>query len=69
MGFIRKSIPNTITSMNLLSGAIGVILCLGGDVRTAFLLMLASATSSTVLQQGFWKHIQTSARNLTPWPI
>ena len=43
MGFIRKSIPNTITSMNLLSGAIGVILCLGGDVRTAFLLMLASA--------------------------
>lgn len=43
MGFIRKSIPNTITSMNLLSGAIGVILCLGGDVRAAFLLMLASA--------------------------
>ncbi len=29
--------------MNLLSGSIGVILCLGGDVRTAFLLMLASA--------------------------
>ena len=29
--------------MNLLSGSIGVILCLGGNVRTAFLLMLAAA--------------------------
>lgn len=29
--------------MNLLSGSIGVILCLGGNVKAAFLLMLASA--------------------------
>lgn len=29
--------------MNLISGSIGVILCLGGDVKTAFVLMIASA--------------------------
>ncbi len=29
--------------MNLLSGSIGVILCLGGNVKAAFLLMLAAA--------------------------
>lgn len=40
---ITKHIPNTITSMNLISGSIGVIFCLSGDVRTAFVLMIASA--------------------------
>lgn len=40
---IVKSIPNTITSMNLLSGSIGVILCLSGEIKIAFVLMLASA--------------------------
>lgn len=29
--------------MNLLSGSIGVILCLGGNIKAAFLLMLAAA--------------------------
>lgn len=38
-----KAIPNTITSMNLISGAVGVIVCMNGDIRTAFLLMLAAA--------------------------
>ena len=40
---IRKHIPNTITSMNLLSGVVGVILALKGDIRVAFLLMLLAA--------------------------
>ena len=40
---IVKHIPNSITSMNLVSGSIGVIFCLSGDVRTAFVLMIASA--------------------------
>jgi CDP-diacylglycerol---serine O-phosphatidyltransferase len=40
---IIKHIPNTITSMNLLSGVIGVIFALNGDLITAFPLMIAAA--------------------------
>ena len=40
---IVKHIPNTITSMNLLCGALGVIFTLQGRLDTAFYLMLAGA--------------------------
>jgi CDP-diacylglycerol--serine O-phosphatidyltransferase len=40
---VRKHIPNTITSMNLLCGVLGVIAALGGRLETAFLLMLLAA--------------------------
>ena len=40
---IVKHIPNTITSMNLLCGALGVIFALQGRLDTAFYLMLAGA--------------------------
>ncbi len=40
---IIKHIPNTITSMNLLSGTLGVIFTLQGRIDIAFLLMLAAA--------------------------
>ena len=40
---IIKHIPNTITSMNLLCGALGVISAFNGDLETAFYLMLAGA--------------------------
>ena len=40
---IRKNIPNTITSMNLLCGVLGILSCLKGDVPTAFYLMLAAS--------------------------
>ena len=40
---IKKHIPNTITSMNLLCGIFGVILALQGRIDQAFLLMLAAA--------------------------
>lgn len=36
-------IPNTITSLNLLSGVFGVIASLGGHIDHAFLFMLAAA--------------------------
>ena len=39
-----KHIPNTITSMNLLCGALGVIFTLQGALDVAFCLMLAAAT-------------------------
>lgn len=42
MGIV-KHIPNTITSMNLLSGAMGVILTLEGCLEAAFLCMLLAA--------------------------
>ena len=42
MGIV-KHIPNTITSMNLLSGAVGVILALEGWPEAAFLCMLLAA--------------------------
>ncbi|MBR6305369.1 MAG: CDP-alcohol phosphatidyltransferase family protein [Bacteroidales bacterium] len=42
MGIV-KHIPNTITSMNLLSGAVGVILALEGWPEAAFVCMLAAA--------------------------
>ena len=38
-----KHIPNTITSMNLLCGALGVIFTFQGAPDIAFLLMLAAA--------------------------
>ena len=38
-----KHIPNTITSMNLLCGALGVIFTLQGALDVAFYLMLAAA--------------------------
>lgn len=40
---IIKHIPNTITSMNLLAGVIGVIYTLNGRFDIAFYMMLASA--------------------------
>ena len=40
---IVRHIPNTITSMNLLCGTIGVICALDGKVDTAFLFMLGAA--------------------------
>jgi len=43
MSRIVKSIPNTITSMNLLSGVIGVVFCFRGRMDIAFVLMLAAS--------------------------
>lgn len=40
---IVKHIPNTITSMNLLCGVLGVICTFKGNYDTAFILMLAAA--------------------------
>ena len=40
---IIKHIPNTITSMNLLCGLMGVIFTFKGELDTAFYLMLAGA--------------------------
>lgn len=40
---IIRHIPNTITSMNLLCGVLGVICTFNGDFSTAFCLMLAAA--------------------------
>jgi len=40
---IRKYIPNSITSMNLVSGIIGVIFCFNGRIDIAFLLMLLAS--------------------------
>ena len=40
---IKKHIPNAITSMNLLSGILGVIFTLEGRIDIAFLLMLAAS--------------------------
>ena len=40
---IVKHIPNTITSMNLLCGVMGVIFALDGWLDMAFYLMLAGA--------------------------
>ena len=42
MGIIRH-IPNTITSMNLICGAMGVIATLKGEFGVAFYLMMAAA--------------------------
>ena len=40
---ITKHIPNTITSMNLLCGALGVVFTFKGDLNIAFYLMIAGA--------------------------
>ena len=40
---LKKYIPNTITSMNLLSGAMGVIYALQGRMPMAFVFMLLAA--------------------------
>ena len=40
---IAKHIPNTITSMNLLCGALGVVFTFKGDLNIAFYLMIAGA--------------------------
>ena len=40
---ITKHIPNSITSMNLLSGTLGVVFALGGRLDVAFPLMLAAS--------------------------
>ena len=40
---LKKHIPNTITSMNLLSGIMGVICTMHGELVMAFVLMLAAA--------------------------
>ncbi len=43
MNGIVKHIPNTITSLNLLCGVLGILSCLRGDVPAAFFLMLSAA--------------------------
>ena len=40
---ITRHIPNTITSMNLLCGVLGVICVFSGESATAFPLMLLAA--------------------------
>lgn len=40
---IRKHIPNSITSMNILCGVLGVIFSLDGKLETAFILMILAA--------------------------
>ena len=40
---ITRHIPNTITSMNLLCGALGVIFTFRGELNMAFYLMIAAA--------------------------
>ena len=40
---LRKYIPNTITSMNVLAGSIGVVFALQGHPELAFIAMLAAA--------------------------
>lgn len=40
---ITGYIPNTITSLNLLCGVLGIIFTFGGNLHAAFLLMLAAA--------------------------
>ena len=40
---IRRHIPNSITSLNLLCGTIGIVLSLKGHVDTAFYFMLGGA--------------------------
>ena len=42
MGIV-KNIPNTITSMNLLCGVLGVIASLNGRLELAFVLMISAA--------------------------
>ena len=42
---IKKYIPNTITSMNLLCGSLGVIAAFGGRLDVAFYLMLGAAVA------------------------
>lgn len=40
---VRKHIPNSITSMNILCGVLGVIFSLDGKLETAFILMILAA--------------------------
>ena len=40
---IKKHIPNSITSLNLLSGCLSIIYALNGDFKTAFLLIIAAS--------------------------
>lgn len=42
MNIVTKSIPNTITILNLLSGCVGVVAALNGDLVTAFHCLIAS---------------------------
>lgn len=42
---IKKIIPNTITSMNLICGIVGVVLTLGGSIPCAFAMMLLAAVA------------------------
>ena len=43
MDIILRNIPNTITSLNLLSGLAGIICAFSGNLDISFLLMLAAA--------------------------
>lgn len=43
MNIIVKNIPNTITSLNLLSGIAGILCAFSGRLDVSFLLMLAAA--------------------------
>ncbi len=40
---LYKHIPNTVTSLNLFSGILGVIFCLQGNIFAAFVMMLAAS--------------------------
>lgn len=43
MNIIIKNIPNTITSLNLLSGVVGIVCAFSGRLDVSFILMLAAA--------------------------
>lgn len=43
MNIIVKNIPNTITSLNMLSGTAGIICAFSGNLEISFLLMIAAA--------------------------
>lgn len=43
MNIIIKNIPNTITSLNLLSGVAGIVCAFSGKLDVSFILMLAAA--------------------------
>lgn len=43
MNIIIKNIPNTITSLNLLSGVAGIVCAFSGRLDVSFILMLAAA--------------------------
>ena len=55
---LYKHIPNTVTSLNLFSGILGVIFCLQGNIFAAFVMMLAASVC--------WMRPPPSVKNWTP---